>query len=147
MSILSFRWDLWALWATCNISMRAYLVALIGLTVRVIWMLSRNSIALSRACRNTDLQVVKAKVFSELFGLDQLVTLFRLIFGMVLADGVFGAFRSVELSRETGLSELHLDVALWPLASLSFAVLGTFVAFHTLMWVVRSKAQRVWPLR
>jgi hypothetical protein len=120
---------------------RAYLVALGIMALRVSWVLGRARIALSRARLELIRQTVTTKISTQLFGIDQVLGLFRHLFGMVLALAVFGAFRGVELSRETGLSEIHLDLALQPLVWLSFGVFGVFVVLHVLTWIVKSRAR------
>jgi hypothetical protein len=120
---------------------RAYLIALSITAIRVSWVLGRVRIALSPAGLEPNRESVTANISTQLFGIDQVMALFRLVFGMVLAHAVLGAFRGVELSRETGLSEIHLDLALRPLASLCFGVFGVFVVLHVLAWSVKSRAR------
>src|SRR5260370_18879540 len=120
---------------------RAYLIALSIMGIRVSWVLGRVRIALSPAGLEPNRESVTANISTQLFGIDQVMALFRLVFGMVLALAVLGTtFRGVELSRETGLSEIHLDLALRPLASLCFGVFGVFVVLHVLAWSVKSRA-------
>ena len=143
MTILSVTSDLLDLWGMLTFLTRAYLIALGIVALRVSWVLGRARIALSRARLDLNREAVTARISTQLFGIDQVVGLFWYLFGMVLALGVLGAFRGVELSRETGLSEIHLDLALKPLVWLCFGVLGVFVVLHVLAWIVKSRARTI----
>ena len=143
MTILSATSDLRDFWGMMMFLTRAYLIALIIMASRVSWVLGRARIALSPDRLKSNRQSVTAHISTQLFSIDQVMTLFRLIFGMVFALALLGAFRGVELSRATGLSEIHLDIALRPVASLCFVVFGAFVVLHVLAWSVKSRARTI----
>ena len=64
---------------------RAYLIALGIVALRVSWVLGRARLAMSRASLALNREAVTARISTQLFGIDQVMGLFRHLFGMVLA--------------------------------------------------------------
>lgn len=130
MLILTVPWDFRALWASLMFSTRAYLVLLFISTIYIVLSLIRGQLALHDS--------TGARTQPHFFRSKQSFLFLRLLFGLVLADGVFGALRAVEHSRSS-LSEYTLTEALQPLTPVSFVVFSLFLLIHVAIWMAQTR--------
>src|SRR6267142_4706236 len=145
MAILSVGWDVRMLWAIMIFSARAYLVLLFAITIWIIYSLWRISRSLPKvADKQAASPNVRSTVVRSLFRVDQLLVFLRLLFGVVLADAIFGTLRAVADSRMS-LSEYPLHAALGPVTALFLVVCLVFLVLHVLTWIVKVRTRKVIP--
>ncbi len=140
VSLFSVQWDLRSIWASMDLISKAYLLALLGSTTFIGFSAARTLWAIRQLKpeRNQNREADWQRLSIRLHDRFRFLFLMLLVFGLVVANAVFGSLRAID-SSSLSISEYHTVAALELPTAFSFVSLSIFVCLYCLLWFTETR--------
>jgi hypothetical protein len=145
MYLLTQSWDFRALWMVLPLQTKLFFFCLLltaGYTTYTLTVIYTRTRSLPDKESAFGVRANRLHLFSRIRNLRQLHFMFFLLFGVILTDDIFRAFRAHEYSTMS-LSESKAAEIVDPVLAFAYSCLIIFTVLHLLQWLVSNRLEKI----